>query len=206
MRRYIVFLAIAAIGLTVGLFAVMAQRSDPPNSVGVSWASAARTVAEEAAEANVIAHVRVSSVSPTRAVVKPLPPDGSEFGRPTVDVVPFTESTMQVLEVYKGTVGEQIIVSQTGGRLAATSAYPSMSVELTGDPLFVQGSEHILFLVGPTEIGGQQQVFRPVNPAGRYEIRGSKVSSPADFFGPYVPPATLTDLVGRIQVALGGAE
>lgn len=209
MRRSLTLLAMTALGLTVSFFAVLAQRSDYPDPAGasplaVSWVSAARTVAEVTAEADAVVRVRVSNVSPTRAVVKPLPEDGRRFGRPTVDVVPFTESTMQVLEVYKGAVGDQLVVSQTGGRLPATDAYPSLNVVLPGNPLFVPGSEHILFLVGPTEIGGQQQVFRPVNPAGRYEIRGAKASSPADFFGPYAPPATLADLVGRIEVALGG--
>lgn len=146
-----------------------------------------------------IVRVRVEGITRTRAVVKPLPADGATGGRPTVDVIPFTETTVRVLEVFKGNVGDRIIVSQTGGQLAATNQYPGVNVQLGDDPLYAAGTGHLLFLVPAGE-----QIYITVNPAGRYEIRGSAVLSPAEPSAAYKQPATLAELIKEINASLGG--
>lgn len=122
-------------------------------------------------------------------------------GRPIVDALPFTDTTMRVLRVYKGSAGDHIIVSQTGGKLVATETHPGLDMVLQDDPLYVEGGEHILFLVSLGEVEGKQ-MYATINPAGRYDIRDANVSSPAELFGRYAQPTTLGDLKAAISQAV----
>jgi hypothetical protein len=64
-----------------------------------------------AAEADAVVRVRVMGQDPVRQLVLPIPlsvqkPDLKE------KIVPFTDTRMQVLEVYKGSVGSEVTVMQ----------------------------------------------------------------------------------------------
>jgi hypothetical protein len=67
-----------------------------------------------------VLRVRVERVHPARAWTQHL--EQGQSGVP----IPLTDSTLRVLEVYKGTPGEFVTVSQRGGHLDATDQYPSV--------------------------------------------------------------------------------
>jgi hypothetical protein len=152
-----------------------------PSIVQANWASSAVTVAEQTAEADLVAHVRVDKVHPSRKLEQVLQPDSrGTGGAPIVDVMPFTDTEMQVLKVYKGSVKPSITVMQTGGAVPATDRHAAVNLEVEGNPLFVEGSEHILFLKdisGDRVHGKDREIYRIVNPAGRYTVQGNDVAS-----------------------------
>jgi hypothetical protein len=162
------------------------------------------TIDEEAAEADVIVRVQVRKVRPARKLETPLPPEAQQNGFKKL-VTPFTDTDLEVLEVYKGSIEKSISVMQTGGVLAKTEDHPTVNWEMEGDPLLVEGAEHVLFLVnisGNEVHAKNRQLYRIVNPAGRYDVAGNTVQSHADFPQSYTPPQTLQELEAHIQQAL----
>jgi hypothetical protein len=157
------------------------RTTSSPIHAHANWSSSAATVAEVTAEADVIVHVRVSTVHPPRTLEHVLQPDSrGTGGEPIVDVMPFTDTDMQVLKVYKGSVQPVLTVVQTGGAVPATDRHAAIDLKIEGNPLFVVGSEHILFLKnisGDRVHGKDREVYRIVNPAGRYEVQGNNVVS-----------------------------
>jgi len=79
---------------------------------------------------------------------------------------PFTDTTLEVLEVYKGDSEKKISVTQFGGGEGANLN------SLAEDPLYVIGSEHILFLTEDYNEKGQK-VYSIINPSARYEVEGN---------------------------------
>lgn len=74
-----------------------------------------------------------------------------------------------------------------------------------GDPLFTRGGEHILFLKNISDDAihaGNRQLYRIVNPTGRYDIQGGNVVTHAWLPETYTPPATVDALVTEIRQAL----
>ena len=210
-RLSLLILGAGLIGLLVWAIAnsnTQSMTSSESPAVGVAdWASQAVTVADEVAEADLIVRAKVTDVNQVRKLRQVLPrysSDGKIDGE-GVNIMPFTDSEMAVLEVYKGSVEQEITVMQTGGALPAENGDPAMNLVTFDDPLFVAGSEHILFL---TDISGDpvhsqgRKLYRAINPAGRYEIRGTTVFSPSEFPATYNPPKTGDELVGQIKQAL----
>lgn len=117
----------------------------------------------------------------------------------------FTDSEILVLEVYKLSAEQHITVMQTGGSLPAKDGDPAMNLVTLDDPQFVQGSEYILYLKDITDdpVHGQgRRLYGMVNPAGRYDIRGTTVFSHSEFSATFKPPKTVDELVNRIKQAL----
>jgi hypothetical protein len=145
-----------------------------------NWVYDARTVSEQSDEADVIVKVQVLAVQ-VRKLKQTLPMyagDGKSVIGEDIDIVPFTDSDMQVLEVYHGSVSDKITVMQTGGNLPATEGDPSINFAIEGDPIYEVGSTHVLFLKDisddPVHSKGRE-LYVTVNPAGRYEVKGSEV-------------------------------
>lgn len=182
----------------------LAEQTCPhgPGGRSPDWAYSAVDVNELTAEADVIIRGVVLAVHPTRAFTRPLVP-GTRSPAYKVDVTPYTDSSLKVLHVYKGTVGAQITVTQWGGTLAATDQYPASDGFPYNDPRYTEKGEYILFLkLWPASEPGApgHDTYMTVNPNGRYEIRGSVVCV-RPYLGKegYTYPYTLTDLLARIE-------
>lgn len=216
MRRFYLALAVGVLGLALGVLLTPSARDRVAGTgeivrpmVGhASWASRARTVAENAAEADAIVLLRAERVYPARAVVFPFPLQMHTENRPESDAIPFTDTDMRVLQVFKGSVvvGDQITVMQTGGAIPATDSYPAANVVTSDDPLYVEGRTYLLFLVdesrNPVHALGRR-LFSFTNPTGRYDVQNSGLTSHAEYWGSYTPPASLDTLVREITTAVG---
>ena len=182
--------------------------SSESSAVGFAdWASPAVTIADEVAGADLIVRAKVTNVNQARKLRQVLPRYSSDakIDGEGVNIMPFTDSEMAVLEVYKGSAEQHITVMQTGGSLPAENGDPAMNLVTYDDPLFVAGSEHILFLAdisGDPVHGQGRKLYRAINPAGRYEIQGTTVFSPSEFPAAYKPPKTVDELVSQIKQAL----
>jgi hypothetical protein len=209
MRRLLAATAIILATLVVGGLAVQgipAYISPEAGTIHAQWASSAASIADQVAEADIIVRVQVEQTEATRKFERPLPPEQQKPNLKAL-VTPFTDTRMRVLEVYKGEVGPKITVMQTGGDLPASPSHGRIRLAMEGDPLFARGSEHILFLNDITgdEIHGRgRQLYRIVNPAGRYDVQGASVRTPAgaELLGTFIPPTTLASLRSQIQAAL----
>lgn len=193
------------------LFGVVYSSIKAPNhssrktSSTANWASSAATIADQMAETDLVVRVKVIGVKTRKFETNSLGDTaGSKMNRPIANIMPFTDSEMQVLEVYKGEAEKQITVMQTGGVLAANDGDPAIEMVIDDNPIFVVGDEHILFLVDisndPIHAKGRQ-LYRPVNPAGRYLIQGASVFSPYEFSESVTPPKTVDELLGQIKQA-----
>ena len=92
---------------------------------------------------------------------------------------------------------------QTGGMLAATDQYTAQNVKLADDPLLVKGGDHILFLksiTGDPLHAPKRDLYRVVNPAGRYDVHGETLVTHTHFH-PELLPSRLSDLIGQIEEA-----
>lgn len=192
------------------------------------WVSTAFTVEELVQESDVIVRVRVSKISEARTLdngmIEPVtpgqipdgmdskslipvplaPPKGvvepSNPNRPAPRLMPmvYTDSTMEVLEVFKGNVDKEIEVMQTGGIIDASNA-----VMLADDALYAEGNEVILFLVdisGDEVHANDRVLYRAVNPAGRFDIEGKGVTRSLHNG---TTETTLDLLLSEIESALG---
>jgi hypothetical protein len=177
----------------------------PASGAPAVWASHASTIPQLVAEADIIARVRAVERPKPRLLSMKLPivtDDGKTIGE-KVDTVLFSDTTMEVLAVYKGSADKQIIVMQTGGEQPGGIGQ-GQTESLEGDPLFTKGEESILFLVN---ISHDQKhalgrtLYRVVNPAGRYTIKGSQVFNHAEF-SPSDAPKTAEELVMQIKQAV----
>lgn len=189
-----------------------ALASGPQGAVAQAlWVDQGATVAEMTAQADLIVRVRVLS-SETRELRSTLPQyaeDAETITGYVEEVMPFTDSQMQVLEVYKGSAEGTITVMQTGG-LPGTVAADATPFSLFGDPIFIVGSEHILFLVDISSDGVHstgRKLYRTMNPFGRYEIKDGVLITPVDLLAgreaiPPGLPTTLDELVEQIKQAV----
>ena len=186
------------------------HHGNPDIGVGrVQWNSSAHSVAEQVAEADAIVRVKVDKVHPSRALVIPLPP-GTRREELKADVIPFTDSGVRVEDVYKGSVprGANMPIMQTGGRLTATDQYKAQDVTLADDPLFLKEGDHILFLksiTGDPLHAPQRDLYRVVNPAGRYDVHGETLVTHTHV-RPELLPSRLSDLIDQIEEATGEDE
>lgn len=136
----------------------------------------ATTVAEQTRRADLIVRARVVSLE-NRVHTEVLP----VYAEDAVTVLekresrtPFTDVTLEVLETFKGKSEPFVTALQTGGTLRKGKFGRSQTFEIAEDPIFEENSEHILFLVDITGDGVHstgRQLYRVVNPMGRYEIK-----------------------------------
>ncbi len=196
----------ATSALAGGLLFHPSQPAIQHETAHASWVSEASTVAEQIQEADLVVRVQAVDRGETRYLWSPTP-DGVERkdGRSTFA---FTDTQVEVLDVYMGDaeVGDRLSILQTGGDLVTKSGELSR-FELADDPIYQLGGEMLLFLVDisadPVHAKGRE-LFRTVNPAGRYELEGELASQKA--FGPN-QKAVATDLENlEAQIAKAVAE
>jgi len=204
VKRLLIVALTGVLGLSIGfaglnLFAwLMKPSAVEPQGIASDWASSARTVAEEAAEAEVIVRAEVLRQGPVREVVDAFP-TAAQKSNFAESVIPYTDSHLRVLEVYKGSVGEEIVVSQMGGKVAATDRHPRMDLQDTQDPLFKPGGQHVLFLI---DLSDGHQRYSTVNPLGRYDIQDGRLVTHSEMLVDFKPLATLEALEADIQRAV----
>lgn len=133
------------------------------------------TVAEQTRAAELIVKARVVSTE-NRLLTEVLPvyaEDGVTVTEEREVSTPFTDVTFLVSETLEGKADSLITVLQTGGTLDRGGRGRAQKFALAGDPLFVPGTEHILFLVDITNDGVHstgRQLYRTVNAMGRYQV------------------------------------
>lgn len=159
------------------------------------------TVDQLMAEANLVVKARVSEAPKTRVVRNELPimdEKGSKIGL-KIDELAFSDTVFEVVEVYSGKSSSKITVMQTGGSIPKN---PNSQSEMPDDPLYNVGEEYVLFLVDisgdPVQAPGRE-LYRIVNPSGRYRIDGTNVSSYAGIVDSVQLPATLGELEAQIK-------
>ncbi len=175
-----------------------------PVRVHAQWASSAGTVAQQAAEADAIVRAHVVKRFKSRVL-------GQRLANPSdrlpakFDVWAFTEVLLKVDKVYRGDIrsGGYVRVLQTGGYARKTADHPELQIALDDDPLLLEDSDHVFFLKeisGDPVLAPQRELYRIVNSAGRYDIRGDAVSSFSILAGKR--PTKLVDLDEQIRAAL----
>ncbi len=133
------------------------------------------TVAEQTRAAQLIVKARVMSVE-NRLLTEVLPvyaEDGVTVTEEREMSTPFTDVTFLISDTLKGKADNLITVLQTGGTLDNGRLGRAQKFAIAGDPLFVEGSEHILFLVDITNDGVHstgRKLYRTVNAMGRYQV------------------------------------
>jgi hypothetical protein len=144
-----------------------------------NWISKAETIDELTSEADMIVRARVSNAPVSRVLRTEVPvwdAEGNMVGSTTSEMV-FSDTILDVVRVYMGGAHSTITVMQTGGYDPTISGAVK---EIADDPLFQIGEEYILFLVdisGDPIHAPDRELFRIVNPFGRYRINGNNVIS-----------------------------
>ncbi|MCG8455769.1 MAG: hypothetical protein MI919_05765 [Holophagales bacterium] len=176
---FVITAAVGALAVTVysGSTAPALPAADDTGA-HASWVSGAETVAEQVAEADVVVRVQAVDRAAPRHLWSPRPAGVERIaGRSTFA---FSDTEVEVLEVYRGDVGpgDRLWVMQTGGDLPLRGGGTSR-LEIAEDPLYELGSEMVLFLIdisGDPVHAPSRQLFRTVNPNGRYHLEGGLAS------------------------------
>lgn len=129
-----------------------------------------------------------------------LDPDQIENVGEHTSYTPYTETTFEVVKVYKGDSPATITIRQLGGTMPhPVEEGQEVSLSLEGNPVYSLGSEHFLFLVPLPNI---DQRFAVTGPPGHYEVQGELVVPTLDlskFAGrPIQVPKTVTELETRL--------
>ncbi|MEM9556646.1 MAG: hypothetical protein AAGC60_20470 [Acidobacteriota bacterium] len=194
--------AIGALGFTA---VDGAHRSSVPTEIHAAhaaWVSTAESVGEQVREADLVVRVQAIDRAAPRALWSPVP-ESARSQAPGAFL--FTDTRVEVLEVYKGEaeIGDRLWVLQTGGDTTNLRGAP-VRLALGEDPLYDLGSELVLFLIDisqdPVHAEGRD-LFRTVNPAGRYDVDGGLVSRVALGSGQRVA-SDLGSLKAEIDAAL----
>lgn len=222
MKTRNLVLSFLTISLLLFMFVWVYEKPEEKIIAEAMWASSSKTIVDLAREADVIVRVQVESVAPTRLLVKELPisakpqDDYSEepvwSGENEEIVLPFTDTYLKILEVYKGdkVPGELITVAQTGGLLPEQDDQPSRLFELSEDPLYKLGEEYVLFLwdaSGDEVHAPDRELYLVMTPFARYRIKrdgtvynySDATNLPAEFGF----PANIEDLEKQIMSAIG---
>ncbi len=170
------------------------------------WVSSAVTINEVVEESDLIVRVQVLSQPKSRIVRSEVPvwTADNEIAGSTIIETLFSDTVFKVLKTYYGKPQTNITVMQTGGY---DPAIANSIVEIVDDPLYDLGEEYILFLVdisGDSVQAPDRELYRIVNPFGRYAIEGEVVSSFGENLGSGAVPdiATLTELEIEIEKSL----
>jgi hypothetical protein len=139
-----------------------------------SWVSKAMTVDELMLESDLVVRVRVSKAPVTRILRHELPvwDENNKVVGSTISETLFSDTTFEIIKTYWGKSPSNITVVQTGGFDPAISKSVE---EMIDDPLYKVGEEYILFLVdisGDKVQAPDRELYRIVNPFGRYRING----------------------------------
>ena len=180
------------------------SKSTPSNALNIyssaSWVSNAKTIRQLVLEADLIVRARVLEKPLTRVIHYELPvwdEEGHIVGSATSQVL-FSDTVFEVLETYAGDALSKIVVMQTGGFDPSIS---SGIEEMPDDPLYRPGEEYILFLV---EISGDKvhapdrELYRVVNPFGRYKVEGENVLSYGQSKDSVTLPTAIEELEAQI--------
>lgn len=95
---------------------------------------------------------------------------------------PLTDSTIQVVEVLKGDISQELIVTQLGGELPSSKGgTPGKKaiLEFSESPMLRVGDEYIIFLTvnQSSEEQGQGRKYEMVGPTGQFRIVGRQVEN-----------------------------
>lgn len=180
--RFAALAALVFVASTVaGAWMVGSQSEPTVTEAGfhASWIRDADTVAELSRESDLIVRVQTLDRRPPRALWQPVP--GRTANADGTARFLFTDTQVEVLEVYAGKVeiGDRLWVLQTGGE-AIDGRGELSRTEVAEDPLYELGNEMVLFLVDISNDpvhAPNAQLFRTVNPAGRFEVAGGRVAS-----------------------------
>ena len=198
------FASLAAVlfvaSVAAGAFLMSAATPAHVSENHAAWISSANTVGEQALEADLIVRVQALDRGDTRRLWHPVPAGGKRAGS-----FVFTDTLVEVLEVYRGDVqvGDVLPIMQTGGEIAVGGE--RSRVQLAEDPLYDLDSEMVLFLLdisGDSVHAAGSDLYRTINPAGRYDVQGTLVSSSADFGPTARRPGTLESLESEIREAV----
>jgi len=174
-----------------------------PQESAAIWDSKAKTVSELVNEADAIILARVIQAPITRIVKQELPML-NESGTPiatVIDATQFSDTLFEVLKSYSGKSPSKLLVMQTGGFNDDTGA----KNEFGDDPLYNVGEEYVLFLI---DISGDEihapnsELFRVVNPSGRFLIRENTVTNYSADSIDLQLPKTIDELEDQIAKAL----
>ena len=171
-----------------------------------SWASKASTIEQLKDESDLIVKARVMSPPVTKSISHEFPlkdEKGVNIGT-KVDVMPFSYTEFEVLQVYFGKDVKKITVKQTGGSI---NGDPKNRLQLPDDPLYKVGEEYVLFLKDRSGDGGKApglELYLTVNPFGRFAINGGgELSSHAVKLDDGAPlPTSLDELERAINKTL----
>ena len=191
--RLVIALALASFVAGFGAVALVDSATSEPQGIHAQWASSASSVFEQMGEADAVVRVRAIEQLSPRIFTKESP-DGRH------NAMIFTDTRFEVLEVYSGDVPAKITVLQTGGKAPRTKRHPALDLYMEEDPLYVAGTEHVLFLKdisGDAVHAPDRQLYRIVNPAGRYMVDGPRVTAMAKV-GAAERPTLLSGLESQI--------
>lgn len=172
--------AVFAASLALGAFAMATldapADSEAAHAAHAAWISDADTVAEQVQEADLVVRVQAVDRAQPRALWSPAPAQAKNAPGTFV----FTDTEVEILEVYKGeaTAGDRVWVLQTGGETTDLRGQAAQLV-VAEDPIYRLGDEMVLFLVDISDDKVHAQgrdLFRTVNPAGRYQVEGGLVT------------------------------
>ena len=143
------------------------------------WVSKAMTINELTSEADLVVQVRVIGEPVTRVIRHELSVWGenNKIVGSTVSETLFSDTVFEIIKTYRGKLQLNITVMQTGGFDPTVS---SSIEEVADDPLYKVGEEYILFLVdisGDKVQAPDRELYRIVNPFGRYRVDGEGVFS-----------------------------
>lgn len=201
---------IAIAGVLISLFGTTTDQNAQDGTLSregtsgsvASWVSDAATVSQLMKEVDLVVKVRVINEPTTRIVRSELPmvdEQGTEIIGTKLDEMTFSDTEFEVLEVYFGKPLEKITVMQTGGM---DPKNPDLRSEMRDDPLYNIGEEYVLFLVdisGDPVQAPDRELYRIVNPYGRYKIEGQNVASYGEKKEGVAVPMTLDELITQIE-------
>lgn len=160
------------------------------NISSATWVSNAKTIDELMSESDLVVRVRVSEAPITRVVSHEIPvwDENNNISGSTISKMLFSDTSFEIIKTYRGEPRQSISVMQTGGFDPSVS---NSIEEVIDDPLYKVGEEYILFLVdisGDSVQAPNRELYRIVNPFGRYKINGRNVFS----YGQDVRPGVLS--------------
>jgi hypothetical protein len=174
---FLVGFALVVMGL-LKMFPGNILKNDPDNSnpmncmprpSTVEWVSQARTIKELTIESDLIVRVLVSGTPFTQVFTSEVQVM-DENGKPTHTTeirMLYSDTVLEVIKALKGQAKPFLTVRQTGG----------FGEEFMDDPLYKLGEEYILF-ISSVDSG---EIYRTVNPHGRYQIYDDKACSFGEF-------------------------
>lgn len=166
------------------------------------WISSAITVDEVAQESDLIVLVQVLSPPKPRIVQNEIPiwDENNEISGSTIVKTIFSDTTVKVIKTYYGESKKVINVMQTGG---FDSTISESVIEVIDDPLYKIDEEYILFLVDISNDSIHapgRNLYRIVNPYGRYIIENNNTHSYGEFFGQDTFAITLSFTELELQI------